>query len=145
MAKNIKRETHPQVRLRNRILLGAVAAMAIVNALAAYFDIHSTKGIVVCNVLGVVAIAVAIAVEFARMIPRKRWRTLSFLMPSLGVVALFCGRVMDAEGTTGSRVAIAVGVLIIFYGVVCAFKWRRYSLERRDSLQQSRKSAKKMK
>jgi hypothetical protein len=139
MAKNIKRETHPQVRLRNRILLGAVAALAIVNALAAYFDIHSTKGIVVCNVLGVVAIAVAIALEFARMIPRKRWRTLSFLMPSLGVVALFCGRVMDAEGTVGSRVAIAVGVLIIFYGVVCAFKWRRYSLERRDSLQQSRK------
>jgi uncharacterized membrane protein len=139
MAKNIKRETHPQVRLRNRILLGAVAALAIVNALAAYFDIHSTKGIVICNVLGVVAIAVAIAVEFARMIPRKRWRTLSFLMPSLGVVALFCGRVMDAEGTAGSKVAIAVGVLIIFYGVVCAFKWRRYSLERRDSLQQSRK------
>ena len=48
-------------------------------------------------------------------------------------------RVMDAEGAAGSRVAIAVGVLIIFYGVVCAFKWRRYSLERRDSLQQSRK------
>jgi uncharacterized membrane protein len=139
MAKNIKRETHPEVRLRNRILLGAVAALAIVNALAAYFDIHSTKCIVVCNVLGVAAIAVAIAVEFNRMIPRKRWRTLSFLMPSLGVAALFCGRVMDAEGAAGSRVAIAVGVLIIFYGVVCAFKWRRYSLERRDSLQQSRK------
>ena len=139
MAKNIKREIHPEVRLRNRILLGAVAALAIVNALAAYFDIHSTKCIVVCNVLGVAAIAVAIAVEFNRMIPRKRGRTLSFLMPSLGVVALLSGRVMDAEGTAGSRVAIAVGVLIIFYGVVCAFKWRRYSLERRDSLQQSRK------
>ena len=139
MAKNIKRETHPQVRLRNRILLGAVAALAVVNALAAYFDIHSTKGIVVCNVLGVVAIAVAIAVEFNRMIPRKRWRTLSFLMPSLGVAALFCGRVMDAEGAAvGGRVAVAVGLLVIFYGVVCAFKWRRYSLERRDSLQQSR-------
>ena len=140
MTKNIKRETHPQVRLRNRILLGAVAALAVVNALAAYFDIHSTKGIVVCNVLGVAAIVVAIAVEFGRMIPRKRWRTLSFLMPSLGVAALFCGRVMDAEGAAvGGRVAVAVGVLIIFYGVVCAFKWRRYSLERRDSLQQSRK------
>ena len=139
MTKNIKRETHPQVRLRNRILLGAVAALAVVNALAAYFDIHSTKGIVVCNVLGVVAIVVAIAVEFGRMIPRKRWRTLSFLMPSLGVVALFYGRVMYAEGAAMSgRVAIAVGVLIIFYGVVCAFKWRRYSLERRDSLQKSR-------
>ena len=25
MTKNIKRETHPQVRLRNRIVLGAVA------------------------------------------------------------------------------------------------------------------------
>ena len=139
MAKNIKRETHPQVRLRNRILLGAVAALAVVNALAAYLDIHSTNGIVVCNVLGVVAIAVAIAVEFNRMIPRKRWRTLSFLMPALGVATLFCGRVMDAEGAAiGSRVAIAVGVLIIFYGVVCAFKWRRYSLERKDSLQKSR-------
>ena len=59
MANNIQnnqRETHPQVRLRNRILLGAVAALAVVNALAAYFDIHSTKGIVVCNVLGVVAL-----------------------------------------------------------------------------------------
>ena len=116
MAKNIKRETHPQVRLRNRILLGAVAALAVVNALAAYFDIHSTKGIVVCNVLGVVAIAVAIAVEFNRMIPRKRWRTLSFLMPSLGVAALFCGRVMDAEGAAvGGRVAVAVGLLSTLY------------------------------
>jgi hypothetical protein len=60
-------------------------------------------------------------------------------VPSLGVVALFYGRVMYAEGAAMSgRVAIAVGVLIIFYGVVCAFKWRRYSLERKDSLQKSR-------
>ena len=139
MAGNISLQRHPQVRLRNRLLAVAVLLLAVVNGVAGYFDLHGTLAVLILNVVGVLTFVGAVVLEFVRMVPRKRWRALSFLMPSIGVVVLFCGRVMDAEGDgTGSRVCIAVGILIIGYGLMCALKWRRYSLARRDSLQQSR-------
>ena len=139
MANYNPQERHPQVRLRNRILATAILMLAVVNGVAGYFELHGTLAILILNGVGVLTFGVAVVLEFVRMIPRKRWRALSFLMPSMGVVVLFCGRVMDAEGdNTGSRACLAVGILIIVYGLICAFKWRRYSLARRDSLQQSR-------
>lgn len=132
-------ERHPQVRLRNRILAAAVLMLAAVNGVAGYFDLHDTVTIFVLNIAGVALFVAAVILEFRRMIPRKRWRALSFLMPSLGVILLFCARVVDSEGyANATTILLALGVVVIFYGVVCALKWRRYSLARKSQLQEAR-------
>ena len=139
MANYNPQERHPQVRLRNRILAAAVLMLAAVNGVAGYFDLHDTVTILVLNIAGVALFVAAVILELRRMIPRKRWRALSFLMPSLGVILLFCARVVDSEGyANATTVLLALGGVVIFYGVVCALKWRRYSLARKAQLQEAR-------
>ncbi|MBP3565387.1 MAG: hypothetical protein J6J77_07135 [Alistipes sp.] len=139
MANYNPQERHPQVRLRNRILAAAVLMLAAVNGVAGYFDLHDTVTILVLNIAGVALFVAAVILELRRMIPRKRWRALSFLMPSLGVVLLFCARVVDSEGyANATTILLALGGVVIFYGVVCALKWRRYSLARKAQLQEAR-------
>ena len=139
MANYNPQERHPQVRLRNRILAAAVLMLASVNGVAGYFDLHDTVTIFVLNIAGVALFVAAVILELRRMIPRKRWRALSFLMPSLGVILLFCARVVDSEGyANATTVLLALGGVVIFYGVVCALKWRRYSLARKAQLQEAR-------
>lgn len=130
---------HPQVRLRNRILAAAVLMLAAVNGVAGYFDLHDTVTIFVLNIAGVALFVAAVILELRRMIPRKRWRALSFLMPSLGVILLFCARVVDSEGyANATTILLTLGGVVIFYGVVCALKWRHYSLARKAQLQEAR-------
>lgn len=144
MANYNPQERHPQVRLRNRILAAAVLMLAAVNGVAGYFDLHDTVTILVLNIAGVALFVAAVILELRRMIPRKRWRALSFLMPSLGVILLFCARVVDSEGyANATTILLALGGVVIFYGVVCALKWRRYSLAHRDKLRQSRQKSNK--
>lgn len=139
MANYNPQERHPQVRLRNRILAAAVLMLAAVNGVAGYFDLHDTVMILVLNIAGVALFVAAVILELRRMIPRKRWRALSFLMPSLGVILLFCARVVDSEGyANATTILLALGVVVIFYGVVCALKWRHYSLARKAQLQEAR-------
>lgn len=139
MANYNPQERHPQVRLRNRILAAAVLMLAAVNGVAGYFDLHDTVTILVLNIAGVALFVAAVILELRRMIPRKRWRALSFLMPSLGVILLFCARVVDSEGyANATTILLALGGVVIFYGVVCALKWRHYSLARKAQLQEAR-------
>ena len=139
MANYNSQERHPQVRLRNRILAAAILMLAVVNGVAGYFDLHDTVTILVLNIAGVALFVAAVILELRRMIPRKRWRALSFLMPSLGVILLFCARVVDSEGyANATTILLALGGVVIFYGVVCALKWRRYSLARKAQLQEAR-------
>lgn len=132
-------ESHPQVRLRNRMLAAAILLLAVVNGVAGYFDLHDSVAVLALNLVGVAIFVAGVVIEFRRMIPRKRWRALSFLMPSLGVIMLFCGRVVDSEGyANATTVFFALGGVIIFYGVICALKWRHYSLARKAQLQEAR-------
>lgn len=140
MANYNPQERHPQVRLRNRILAAAVLMLAAVNGVAGYFDLHDTVTILVLNIAGVALFVAAVILELRRMIPRKRWRALSFLMPSLGVILLFCARVVDSEGyANATTILLALGGVVVFYGVVCALKWRHYSLARKAQLQEVRR------
>lgn len=139
MANYNPQERHPQVRLRNRILAAAILMLAVVNGVAGYFDLHDSVTVFILNLVGVAIFVAGVVIEFRRMIPRKRWRALSFLMPSLGVIMLFCGRVVDSEGyANATTVFFALGGVIIFYGVICALKWRHYSLARKAQLQEAR-------
>ena len=139
MANYNPQERHPQVRLRNRMLAAAILLLAVVNGVAGYFDLHDSVTIFILNLVGVAIFVAGVVIEFRRMIPRKRWRALSFLMPSLGVIMLFCGRVVDSEGyANATTVFFALGGVIIFYGVICALKWRHYSLARKAQLQEAR-------
>ena len=132
-------ESHPQVRLRNRMLAAAILLLAVVNGVAGYFDLHDSVTVFILNLVGVAIFVAGVVIEFRRMIPRKRWRALSFLMPSLGVIMLFCGRVVDSEGyANATTILLALGGVIILYGVICALKWRHYSLARKAQLQEAR-------
>ena len=132
-------ESHPQVRLRNRMLAAAILLLAVVNGVAGYFDLHDSVTVFILNLVGVAIFVAGVVIEFRRMIPRKRWRALSFLMPSLGVILLFCARVVDSEGyANATTILLALGGVVIFYGVVCALKWRHYSLARKAQLQEAR-------
>ena len=132
-------ESHPQVRLRNRILAAAILLLAVVNGVAGYFDLHDSVTVLILNLVGVAIFVAGVVIEFRRMIPRKRWRALSFLMPSLGVIMLFCGRVVDSEGyANAATILLTFGGVVIFYGVICALKWRHYSLARKAQLQEAR-------
>lgn len=143
MAENIQREIHPQVRLRNRLLLCALAGLAVVNAVAGYFDIHSTVVIIVCNVVGVAVFVAAVVLEFMRMIPRKRWRALSFLVTGIAMVVVFCGTAMKQEGPNPwAMPVIGVGVALLLMAGVCAVHWRKHSLAHRDMLQRERRRPK---
>ncbi len=134
-------ERHPQVRLRNRIMAAAILLLAIVNGVAGYFDLHDTMAILVLNLVGVALFVLAVVLEFRRMIPRKRWRALSFLMPSLGVILLFCGRVVDSEGYyKATTILLSLGCVVMLYGVICIWKWRHYSLARKAELHKNRHS-----
>lgn len=139
MANYNPQERHPQVRLRNRMLAAAILLLAVVNGVAGYFDLHDSVTVFILNLVGVAIFVAGVVIEFRRMIPRKRWRALSFLMPSLGVILLFCARVVDSEGyANATTILLALGGVVIFYGVVCALKWRRYSLARKAQLQEAR-------
>lgn len=139
MANYNPQEHHPQVRLRNRMLAAAILLLAVVNGVAGYFDLHDSVTVFILNLVGVAIFVAGVVIEFRRMIPRKRWRALSFLMPSLGVILLFCARVVDSEGyANATTILLALGGVVIFYGVVCALKWRRYSLARKAQLQEAR-------
>ena len=132
-------ESHPQVRLRNRMLAAAILLLAVVNGVAGYFDLHDSVTVLILNLVGVAIFVAGVVIEFRRMIPRKRWRALSFLMPSLGVIMLFCGRVVDSEGyANAATILLTFGGVVIFYGVICALKWRHYSLARKAQLQEAR-------
>ena len=139
MTNRNPQEGHPQVRLRNRIMAASILLLAVVNCVAGYFDLHDTMAILFLNVAGVMLFVLAVVLELRRMIPRKRWRTLSFIMPSLGVIMLFCGRVGDSQGyAMATTILLALGGVVIFYGVICILKWRHYSLARKAELQESR-------
>ena len=139
MANYNPQERHPQVRLRNRILATAILMLAVVNGVAGYFDLHDSIAVLALNLVGVALFVTGIVIEFWRMIPRKRWRALSFLMPSLGVILLFCARVVDSEGyANATTILLALGGVVMCYGVVCALKWRHYSLARKAQLQEAR-------
>ena len=139
MANYNPQERHPQVRLRNCILATAILLLAVVNGVAGYFDLHDSVTIFILNLVGVAIFVAGVVIEFRRMIPRKRWRALSFLMPSLGVILLFCARVVDSEGyANATTILLALGGVVMFYGVVCALKWRHYSLARKAQLQEAR-------
>lgn len=132
-------ERHPQVRVRNRILVAAILLLAVVNGVAGYFDLHDRVAILVLNIVGLTLFVLAVVLELRRMIPRKRWRTLSFIMPSLGVIMLFCGRVVDSQGyERATTLLLTLGGVVIFYGVISILKWRHYSLARKAELQESR-------
>lgn len=139
MANYNPQERHPQVRLRNRMLAAAILLLAVVNGVAGYFDLHDSVTVFILNLVGVAIFVAGVVIEFRRMIPRKRWRALSFLMPSLGVIMLFCGRVVDSEGyANATTILLALGGVVVFYGVVCALKWRHYSLASKAQLQKAR-------
>lgn len=118
----------------------ALAVMGVGNAIAAVAEWYDSVGMLIFNGVCVVALIVAVLIKVFSLEPRKKWRILSFLTPGAGVVALFCGRIIDSSNSYPQWVAplLILGGVLILAGIICIIRWRRESFERKEQLQKER-------
>lgn len=128
-------------RLKGWAISISLAIMGIGNAVASAFELHDTTGMLAFNSACVAALVVAVLIKVFSLEPRKKWRILSFLTPGTGIVALFCARMIDSTNSYPQWVMplLAIGSVLILLGAICIVRWRRFSFERKEQLQNKRK------
>lgn len=131
-------------RLKSWAITAALAVMGLGNVVAGVMEWHDSNGMLIFNAICVVALVVAVMHKVLGMEPRKKWRILSFLVPGMGLVALFGARVLDSTNDYVSWVGplIAAGVVLLVVGAVCIVRWRRASLAHKADLHNSRQQRK---
>lgn len=131
-------------RLKSWAITAALAVLGLGNVVAGAMEWHDSNGMLIFNAICVVALVVAVMHKVLGMEPRKKWRILSFLVPGMGLVALFGARVLDSTNDYVSWVGplIAVGVVLLVVGTVCIVRWRRASLAHKADLHNSRQQHK---
>lgn len=128
-------------RLKGWAISISLAIMGIGNAVASAFELHDTTGMLAFNGACVAALVVAVLIKVFSLEPRKKWRILSFLTPGAGIVTLFCARMIDSTNSYPQWVMplLAIGSVLILLGAICIVRWRRFSFERKEQLQNKRK------
>lgn len=128
-------------RLKGWAISISLAIMGIGNAVASAFELHDTTGMLAFNGACVAALVVAVLIKVFSLEARKMWRILSFLTPGTGIVALFCARMIDSTNSYPQWVMplLAIGSVLILLGAICIVRWRRFSFERKEQLQNKRK------
>lgn len=128
-------------RLKGWAISISLAIMGIGNAVASAFELHDTTGMLAFNGACVAALVVAVLIKVFSLEPRKKWRILSFLTPGTGIVALFCARMIDSTNSYPQWVIplLVIGSALILLGAICIVRWRRFSFERKEQLQNKRK------
>ena len=128
-------------RLKGWAISISLAIMGIGNAVASAFELHDTTGMLAFNGACVAALVVAVLIKVFSLEPRKKWRILSFLTPGTGIVALFCARMIDSTNSYPQWVLplLVIGSVLILLGAICIVRWRRFSFERKEQLQNKRK------
>ena len=126
---------------RNIITNVILLLLGVGNATAAICEWYDSVGMLIFNGVCVTILIGAVLHKIFTMEPRKRWRILSFLTPGAGVVALFCGRIIDSSNSYPQWVAplLILGGVLILAGIICIIRWRRESFERKEQLQNTRK------
>ena len=116
-----------------------LAMLGLGNALAGVFEWHDTMAMLIFNCVCVVVLMTVVAEKISLMEPRKKWRLMSFVVPSWGVIALVAARAVD--GSEYDRLVPAlgcVGAMLIIYGVSCVVRWRKYSFAHKEHLRKLR-------
>ena len=129
------------VRIKNVVVNVILLLLGVGNAVAAVFEWYDSAGMLIFNGLCVVLLIAAVMHKVFNMEPRKKWRILSFIMPGVGAIAIFCARMIDSTNSYPQWILplLAIGSVMILLGAICIVRWRRESLGRKSELQNKRK------
>ena len=128
-------------RIRNIITNVILLLLGVGNAIAAVAEWYDSVGMLIFNGVCVTILIGAVLHKIFTMEPRKRWRILSFLTPCIGIIALFCARMIDSTNSYPQWILplLIIGSVLILLGGIFMVLWRRESLERKEQLQNTRK------
>ena len=129
------------VRIKNVVVNVILLLLGVGNAVAAVFEWYDSAGMLIFNGLCVILLIAAVMHKVFNMEPRKKWRILSFIMPGVGAIAIFCARMIDSTNSYPQWILplLAIGSVMILLGAICIVRWRRESLGRKSELQNKRK------
>lgn len=127
------------IKIKHLVINALLLILAVGNAVAAMFEWYDSAGMLVFNGICVALLMVAVMQKVFTMEPRKKWRVLSFLLSTLGVLSAFCAQfIEDGEYAWQKIMLYVVSVVLLTFGGISIVCWRRYSLERKAQLQNNR-------
>ena len=127
------------IRLKSEAIYAVLLLLGLGNALAGVMEWHDTMGMLVFNGVCIVLLILAVMQKVMQMEPRKKWRVLSFLLSTLGVLSVFCSQFIEDKLYEWQKILLlVVGAVLLLVGGVSIVRWRRYSLAHKEELRRQR-------
>ena len=131
------------IRLKSRAIYAVLLLLGLGNVVAGVMEWHDTMAMMVFNGVCVVGLVIAVMHKILTMEPRKKWRVLSFLLSTLGVLSVFCSQFIEKGLYEWQKILLlVVGAVLLAIGGISIVRWRRYSLAHKEELQNSRRKSK---
>lgn len=129
-----------EYRIRNIITNVILLLLGVGNAVAAILEWYDSKGMLIFNGVCVAVLIVAVLHKIFTMEARKMWRILAFLLSTIGVLVVFCSQFLASDIEPWLMITLlAVGAALLLLGGISMVRWRRFSFERKEQLQNKRK------
>lgn len=131
------------IRLKSWAIYAVLLLLGLGNVVASAMEWHDTMAMLVFNGVCVVGLVIAVMHKILTMEPRKKWRVLSFLLSTLGVLSVFCSQFIEDKLYEWQKILLlVVGAVLLAIGGISIVRWRRYSLAHKEELQNSRRKSK---
>ena len=131
------------IRLKSKVIYAVLLLLGLGNVVAGVMEWHDTMAMMVFNGLCVVGLVIAVMHKILTMEPRKKWRVLSFLLSTLGVLSVFCSQFIEDKLYEWQKILLlVVGAVLLAIGGMSIVRWRRYSLAHKEELQSIRRKSK---
>ena len=127
------------IRLKSKAIYAVLLLLGLGNVVAGVMEWHDTMAMMVFNGLCVVGLVIAVMHKILTMEPRKKWRVLSFLLSTLGVLSVFCSQFIEDKLYEWQKILLlVVGAVLLAIGGMSIVRWRRYSLAHKEELRRQR-------
>ena len=127
------------IRLKSKAIYAVLLLLGLGNVVAGVMEWHDTMAMMLFNGLCVVGLVIAVMHKILTMEPRKKWRVLSFLLSTLGVLSVFCSQFIEDKLYEWQKILLlVVGAVLLLVGGVSIVRWRRYSLAHKEELRRQR-------
>ena len=127
------------IRLKSKAIYAVLLLLGLGNVAAGVMEWHDTMAMMVFNGLCVVGLVIAVMHKILTMEPRKKWRVLSFLLSTLGVLSVFCSQFIEDKLYEWQMILLlVVGAVLLAIGGMSIVRWRRYSLAHKEELRRQR-------
>ena len=127
------------IRLKSWAIYAVLLLLGLGNVVAGVMEWHDTMAMMVFNGLCVVGLVIAVMHKILTMEPRKKWRVLSFLLSTLGVLSVFCSQFIEDKLYEWQKILLlVVGAVLLAIGGMSIVRWRRYSLAHKEELRRQR-------